>query len=78
MRFLIRMVVACAGAGLAAWAVEQALAGLGEQPGILLSLLRGGLAGLAGGVVLLVVARLLHVREITSLTDAAFARLRRR
>ena len=53
-------------------------AGLGEQPGILLSLLRGGLAGLAGGVVLLVIARLLRVREITSLTDAALARLRRR
>ena len=78
VRFLVRMVIACAGAGLAAWAVEQALAGLGEQPGILLSLLRGGLAGVAGGVVLLVIARLLHVREITSLTDAALARLRRR
>lgn len=77
VRFLVRMVVACAGAGLAAWAVEQALAGLGEQPGILLSLLRGGLAGLAGVVVLLAVARLLRVREITSLTDAALARLRR-
>jgi len=77
VRFLVRMVIACAGAGLAAWAVEQALAGLGEQPGILLSLLRGGLAGLAGGVVLFLIARLLHVREITSLTDAALARLRR-
>ena len=78
VRFLLRMGIACAGAGLAAWAVEQALAGLGEQPGILLSLVRGGLAGLAGGVVLLLVARLLRVREITSLTDAALSRLRRR
>jgi putative peptidoglycan lipid II flippase len=78
VRFLVRMVIACAGAGLAAWAVEQGLAGLGEQPGILLSLLRGGLAGLAGGVVLLVVARLLRVHEITSLTEAAFSRLQRR
>jgi putative peptidoglycan lipid II flippase len=78
VRFLLRMGIACAGAGLAAWAVEQALVGLGEQPGILLSLLRGGLAGLAGGVVLLVVARLLRVREITSLTDAALSRMRRR
>ncbi len=77
VRFLVRMVIACAAAGLAAWAVEQALAGLGEQPGILLSLLRGGLAGLAGGLVLLLVARLLHIREITSLTDVVLARLRR-
>ena len=78
VRFLLRMGIACAGAGLAAWAVEETLAGLGEQPGILLSLLRGGLAGLAGGVVLLVVARLLRVREITSLTDAALSRMQRR
>jgi len=78
VRFLVRMLIACAGAGLAAWAVEWAMAGLGEQPGILLSLLRGGLAGLAGVVVLLVLARLLRVREITSLTEAAFSRLQRR
>ncbi|MEO5665551.1 MAG: murein biosynthesis integral membrane protein MurJ [Nocardioides sp.] len=77
VRFLVRMVFACAAAGLAAWGVELALAGLGERPGILLSLLRGGLAGLAGGLVLLLVARLLHIREITSLTDVASARLRR-
>ena len=53
VRFLVRMALACALAGVAAWSVEQALAGLGEEPGILLSLLRGGLAGLAGGLVLL-------------------------
>ena len=78
VRFLIRMAVACAAAGLAAWGVELGLAGLGERPGILLSLLRGALAGLAGGLALLLVARLLHIREITSLTDVALARLRRR
>jgi putative peptidoglycan lipid II flippase len=78
VRFLLRMGIACAGAGLAAWAVEQALAGLGEQPGILLSLLRGGLAGGVGLVVVLVVARLLRIREITSLTEAALSRIRRR
>lgn len=78
LRFLIRMAIACAAAGLAAWGVELALAGLGERPGILLSLLRGGLAGLAGGLALVLVARLLHIREITSLTDVALARLRRR
>ncbi len=76
-RFLVRMVIACAAAGLAAWGIELALAGLGDRPGILLSLLRGGLAGLAGGLVLLLAARVLRIREITSLSDVALARLRR-
>jgi putative peptidoglycan lipid II flippase len=77
VRFLVRMVIACAGAALAAWAVEQALAGLGEEPGILLSLLRGGLAGLAAGLVLLGAARLMRIREVTALVDSVARRVRR-
>jgi putative peptidoglycan lipid II flippase len=77
VRFLVRMVIACAGAALAAWAVEQALAGLGEETGILLSLLRGGLAGLAAGLVLLGAARLMRIREVTSLVDSVASRVRR-
>lgn len=77
VRFLVRMVIACAAAGAAAWIVEWALAGLGEQPGLLLSLLRGGLAGTAGLVVVLVAARTLRIREVTSLIDPVLARLRR-
>jgi putative peptidoglycan lipid II flippase len=77
VRFVVRMVLACAGATLAAWAVEQALAGLGEEPGIALSLLRGGLAGLAGALVLLGAARLMRIREVTSLVDSVAARVRR-
>ncbi|WP_457205571.1 murein biosynthesis integral membrane protein MurJ [Nocardioides sp. P5_C9_2] len=78
VRFGVRMAVACAGAALAAWGVELALAGLGEEPGILLSLLRGGLAGLAGALVLLGVARLMRIREVTSLVDSVVDRVRRR
>ena len=76
VRFLVRMVVACAGAALAAWGVERALAGLGEEPGIVLSLLRGGLAGLAGALVLFGAARLMRIREVTSLVDSVAARVR--
>jgi putative peptidoglycan lipid II flippase len=78
VRFLVRMALACLLAGLSAWSVETALAGLGEEPGILLSLLRGGLAGLAGGVVLLLAARLMRIREVTSLMDSVAGRLVRR
>ncbi|WP_235537193.1 murein biosynthesis integral membrane protein MurJ [Nocardioides sp. Soil805] len=78
VRFLIRMVIACAGAALAAWGVEQALAGLGEEPGILLSLLRGGLAGLAGCLVLLGAAHLMRIREVTALVDSVASRVGRR
>lgn len=78
VRFLVRMALACALAGVTAWSVEQALSGLGEEPGILLSLLRGGLAGLAGGLVLLLAARLMRIREVTSLVDSVAGRLGRR
>jgi putative peptidoglycan lipid II flippase len=78
VRFLVRMALACTLAGVTAWSVEQALSGLGEEPGILLSLLRGGLAGLAGGLVLLLAARLMRIREVTSLVDSVAGRLGRR
>ena len=41
------------------------------------SLLRGGLSAAAGMLVVLVGARLLRVREVTSLVDTVAARLRR-
>lgn len=78
VRFLVRMAVACLLAGVTAWSVEQALAGLGEEPGILLSLLRGGSAALAGGLVLLLAAYLMRIREVTSLVDSVAARVARR
>ena len=71
------MLVVLAAAGAAAWSVEWALSGLGERPGPFLALLRGGLSGLAGAVVLLAGARVLRVREVTSVVDTVAARLRR-
>ncbi|NPD04477.1 murein biosynthesis integral membrane protein MurJ [Nocardioides sp. zg-1308] len=78
LRFLVRMALVLAVAAAATWAAELAMSGLGERPGPLVALLRGGLSGLAGCVVLLLGARLLHVREVTSLVDMVAARLHRR
>ena len=77
VRFVVRMALVLAAAGATAWAVELALAGLGERPPPLVALLRGGLSGLAGGLVVLLGARLLHVREVTTVVDTVAARLRR-
>ena len=76
-RFLVRMALVLAVAGVAAWGVELALAGLGDHPGPFPSLLRGGLSASLGMLVILVGARLLRVREVTSLVDTVAARLRR-
>lgn len=77
VRFLVRMSLVLLAAGTAAWLAELAMSGLGDRPGPLVALLRGGLSGLAGGLVALAGARLLHVREVTTLVDTVAARLRR-
>jgi putative peptidoglycan lipid II flippase len=77
LRFLVRMGIVLVVMAAVAWGVERALAGLGEYPGPLPSLLRGGLSAAAGTLVLLAGARLLRVREVTSLVDIVAARLRR-
>jgi putative peptidoglycan lipid II flippase len=78
LRFLVRMSLVLVAAVAAAWSVELALAGLGERPGPLVGLVRGGASALTGLVVVLGGARLLRVREVTSLVDIVAARLRRR
>ena len=78
VRFLVRMALVLLVAGLAAWLVERGLAGFGRYPGPVLSLVRGGLSAGVGLVVVLLGARLLHVREVTSLVDTVAARVRRR
>ena len=82
VRFLVRMLFAVAAAALAAWAVTAAmtalLGGLADDPHPIVSALRGGLAGTVGLGVVLVVAHALRIREVTSLTGAALARVRRR
>ncbi|SEC02709.1 putative peptidoglycan lipid II flippase [Nocardioides exalbidus] len=77
VRFLVRMAIVLVAAGGATWLVEHGLAGLGEYPGPLLSLVRGGASAAAGLLVVLLGARLLHVREVTGLVDAVASRLRR-
>ncbi|WP_416954939.1 murein biosynthesis integral membrane protein MurJ [Nocardioides sp. T5] len=77
LRFLTRMSLVLVAAVAAAWSVELALAGLGERPGPLVGLVRGGASALAGLLVVLGGARLLRVREVTSLVDIVAARLRR-
>jgi len=77
VRFLVRMGIVLVAAGAAAWLVEWSMSGLGDRPGPLVGGLRGGLSAAAGGVVLLAGARLLHVREVTTLVDTVAARLRR-
>lgn len=77
VRFLVRMGVVLAAAAAVAWLVELSMAGLGDQPGPLVGLVRGGLSALAGGIVVLLGARLLRVREVTGLVDTVAARLRR-
>lgn len=77
LRFLVRMAVVLAAAGAAAWLVELALAGLGERPSPFVALFRGATSATVGGLVLLGGARLLHIREVTTLVDTVAARLRR-
>ena len=75
LRFFVRMAIVCAVAAAAAFAVEWALDGLGEEPGMFLSLLRGGLAGSVGVAVVLLLARAFRLREVTSVTDVALSRV---
>lgn len=77
LRFLARMSIVLAAAVAAAWSVELALAGLGERPGPLVGLVRGGASALTGLLVVLGGARVMHVREVTTLVDIVAARLRR-
>ena len=77
VRFLVRMAIVLVAAGAVTWLVAWSLAGLGDRPSPPVALLRGGLAALAGGLVLLGGARLLRIREVTSLVDTVAARLRR-
>ena len=77
LRFGVRMALVLAAAGAVTWGTQWALTGLGEEPHPLVSLARGGVSGLAGCIMVLVGARLLHVREVTTLVDTVAARLRR-
>jgi len=77
LRFAVRMALVLAVAAAVTWTAQWSMSGLGEEPHPLVSLARGGFSGLLGLVTVLVGARLLRVREVTSLVDTVAARLRR-
>ena len=77
VRFVVRMLVAVVVATGAALLVAVLLPGWGEEQGKSLALLRGALVGLTDLGVLLVMARLLRLREITSVVDTVRGRLAR-
>ena len=77
VRFVVRMLVAVVVATGAALLVAVLLPGWGEEQGKPLALLRGALVGLTDLGVLLVMARLLRLREITSVVDTVRGRLAR-
>lgn len=77
VRFLVRMAVVLAAAAATALLVRWGLSGLGEEPPPLVALVRLGAAGLAGSGAVLLGARLMHIREATSLVDMVGGRLRR-
>lgn len=78
VRFLVRMLLAVLVATGAALAVAVLLPGWGEQPGKATALARGAAIGLVDLAVLLVMARVLRLREITSVVDTVRGRLSRR
>ena len=86
VRFLVRMLLVVLLGAVAAWlttwgmtsAMSVVLDSSLDDPHPLLSALRGGLAGVVGLTVMLLLARSLRIREVTSLTEAAMARVRRR
>ena len=77
-RFAVRLVLAAAVSTGAALAVAVLLPGWGDQPGKVTALWRGALIGGADLVVLLLMARVLRLREITSVVDTVRGRLARR
>ncbi|WP_426247275.1 murein biosynthesis integral membrane protein MurJ [Nocardioides sp. LHG3406-4] len=76
-RFAVRLVLAVLVSTAAALAVALLLPGWGEQPGRLTALWRGTAIGLVDLGVLLLMARALRLREITSVVDTVRGRVSR-
>ncbi|NYD40001.1 murein biosynthesis integral membrane protein MurJ [Nocardioides panaciterrulae] len=75
VRFGVRMAIAVTASTAVAYAVHQLLGFLGEEPTNLVAALRALLVTGADVVVFLVLARLLHVREVTEVVDTVAGRL---
>ncbi|GAB6984474.1 murein biosynthesis integral membrane protein MurJ [Nocardioides pyridinolyticus] len=81
VRFLVRMLLAAVAATAAAAGTTYLLDLLDDDPGWLLAAVRVGVVGLVDVVVLLAMARLLRIREVTSVVETITRRvpvLRRR
>lgn len=77
VRFAVRMLIVLVPAAGATWLTGFAMSGLGTEPYPPLALLRAGIAGLVGLLVVILGARMLRIHEVTSLIDTVAARLRR-
>jgi putative peptidoglycan lipid II flippase len=75
LRFLVRIAIAVAVSTLAAYAVRELLGFLGEEPTNIVAAMRALLITLADVAVFLVLARLLHLREVTEVVDTVTGRL---
>jgi putative peptidoglycan lipid II flippase len=78
LRFVVRMAIAVTISTLAAFAARELLGFLGEEPTNLVAALRALLITLADVAVFLVLARLLHLSEVTEVVDTVTGRLPRR
>jgi len=75
VRFGVRVFLAVAVSTLVAFVVRQLLGVLGEEPSQAVAALRALLVTLTDGVVFLVLARLLHVTEVSEVLDTVAGRL---
>ncbi len=75
VRFGVRMAIAVAVSTAAAYGARELLGFLGEEPTNLVAALRALLVTGTDVVVFLVLARLLHVREVTEVVDTVAGRL---
>ncbi|UDY23572.1 murein biosynthesis integral membrane protein MurJ [Nocardioides sp. Kera G14] len=76
-RYLVRLLIAVAGAFLTGWVVLEAVPGMAEPSGLLLSLVKGATIGVVFGLVYLAIARALRLEEVTGVIETLTARLRR-
>jgi len=75
LRFAVRMAIAVAVSTLAAYAARELLGFLGEEPTNVVAALRALVITLVDVAVFLVLARLLHLREVTEVVDTVTGRL---
>ena len=77
-RFVVRLLVAAGISTVAAYLATLALGQLGSPPNQALAALRGATIAALDVLVFLLVARLLHLREVTDVLDTVTRRLRSR